>query len=314
MNSVSEGGLALAKEIASAYTGSPGVKVIMVGGSVSRGCADAYSDLEIGILWADAPSGTERKAAIEFVGGELWSFERSPEHEIFGLSGAAIGTDRYQGTAMISTQHLTCTDLETCLVDVQERYDTSLGKQMLLAAVQNAVPLFGAGLLREWKTRAAVYPKELAIKMIQENLWFGPWFCPEAYAGRDDRLVLYQHFIWIEQGMLKVLAGLNRLYYPSPEDKWMDEFAAKMTFAPLNLSRRMKQVFQVDPLEGWQIMKELIDETIALIEIHMPEVDTISMFKEKPEVNTTWAKARWTTHPPYTLMQKIGAASERSAQ
>jgi hypothetical protein len=45
---VSKGGLALAQYIAPVYADNPKVRVVMVGGSVSRGCADQYSDLEKG--------------------------------------------------------------------------------------------------------------------------------------------------------------------------------------------------------------------------------------------------------------------------
>jgi hypothetical protein len=50
---VSKGGLALAQHIAPVYFDNPKVRVVMVGGSVSRGCADQYSDLDIGVFWAE---------------------------------------------------------------------------------------------------------------------------------------------------------------------------------------------------------------------------------------------------------------------
>ena len=49
---VSKGGLALAQHIAPVYGDNPKVRVVMVGGSVARGCADQYSDLEIGVFCA----------------------------------------------------------------------------------------------------------------------------------------------------------------------------------------------------------------------------------------------------------------------
>ncbi len=77
MNAMSMAGFALASAIAPAYVAIPRVQAVMIGGSVSLGHADAYSDLEIGVFWADALSAVERKTAIQRVGGELWSFDRS---------------------------------------------------------------------------------------------------------------------------------------------------------------------------------------------------------------------------------------------
>jgi len=310
VNAISSAGLLIARQISSAYFDNPNVKAILLGGSVARGCADHYSDLELGVFWAEPPSTHERQAAIEHVGGELWTFDREPGNEHYGLSTLALAGKSYTGTAMISTQHMAIGDMERCLSEVIDHYDTSVGKQALISAIQHAIPLYGVDLIQTWQARARAYPNQLAIKVVQENLWFGPWFWPEAYIERDDRLVLHQHFLWVEHGLLKVLAGLNRIYYPSPEHKWMDELIGQMKFAPPDLSRRMKVVFRLDPVSGWQQLKSLIEDTITLVESHLPEVNQISLFKEHPEINTTWARQRWKSNSPYNLMEQIAASQE----
>jgi hypothetical protein len=108
-----------------------------------------------------------------------------------------------------------------------------------------------------------------------------------------------------EQCILRILAALNRLYYISSEHKWVDAFTAMMPFVPPDLSSRMKQVFRMDFLEGWHLLKSLIYETIDLVEEHLPAVNSISLFKEHPEVNTTWARKRWETHSAYTLFSNM---------
>ena len=310
---VSKGGLALAQYIAPVYFDNPKVRVVMVGGSVSRGCADQYSDLDIGVFWAEPPSDEERKLLIQRAGAELLSFEPytadaewgAGEH--WGMSEVVINSQQYTGALMISVNHSTVTAMEKCLTDVVERYDTSLDKQSLIAAVQHGIPLYGREALETWQQKAA-YPDELARRMVRENLWFGPWFNPEAYLARNDLLVLYQHFIWLEQGLLKVLAGLNRIYYPSSEHKWMERLIDEMYIVPPNLASRMKGIFRADPTSGWHQLKELIDETIFLVEAHMPEVDLVSPADAHPQVNIAWAKRRWEPYAAYSLMRGIGVA------
>ena len=56
VSKVSKGGLALAEQIVLAHSDHPSIKAVMVGGSVSRGYADRYSDLEVGVFWSDAPT------------------------------------------------------------------------------------------------------------------------------------------------------------------------------------------------------------------------------------------------------------------
>lgn len=310
VSKVSKGGLALAAQIVSVYNDNPSIKAVMVGGSVSRGYADRYSDLEIGVFWSDAPTEAVRKSAVESLGGKLLTFDESPRNELYALDEVAIRGKTYHGTSMISTQHLTVDEMEKGLVEVLDHYDTSLDNLALMSAVRDGIPLHGDDLLHAWQRRVAAYPVELAIKIIQENLWFGPWFCAESYAGRDDILVLNQHFLWIEQNMLQILAALNRFYYPSPEHKWTNELISGMKLSPPDLASRLKQVFRVEPLEGWHRLKALIYETLDLVELHLPEVNTVSLFESHPEVNVTWARKRWDVHQPYTLMEAIGASTQ----
>jgi hypothetical protein len=314
MTHVSQGGLAIANHIAAAYRDNPNVLAVMVSGSVARGHADSYSDLEIGVFWTHPPSDDERKAAVARTGGEVWSFtsyQTDPEvaaHEQYGLTEVAIDGHQHTGSLMVSANHLTVSSMERCLVDVLEHYDTTLDKQTLIAAVQDARPLYGAALLHAWQARSNAYPERLAIKMIQENLWCGPWYIPQAYAERDDTLVLYQHFLWMQQSILKILAGLNRVYYRSEEHKWLDAMISRFPSAPPDLAQRMKQVFREEPMSGVRHMLELVRETVLLVEQQLPEVNHLPLFAANPEVTTTWALRRWEPSPGYTLMEAVGAA------
>ena len=162
---VSKGVLALAQHIAPVYADNPRVRVVMVGGSVSRGCADQYSDLDIGVFWAEPPSDQERKRVIQRAGAELLSFEPYTAEsewgagEHWGMSEVIINSRRYTGTSMISVSHLTVAGMETCLIDVVRRYDTSLDKQSLIAAIQHGIPLYGQEALETWQQKAT-YPDE----------------------------------------------------------------------------------------------------------------------------------------------------------
>jgi hypothetical protein len=216
-----------------------------------------------------------------------------------------IGGIQYSGTAMLSIHHLKVTAIDQCLTDVMDQLNTSGEKQNLISAIENAIPLYGDELVLSWQSKASHFPEDLVIKIIQENLWFGPWFCPETYILRDDRLVLFQHFIWIEQAMLKILAALNRIYFPSSEYKWVDELIEEMKIVPRNFSSRLKESLQSEPQQAWRQLRQLIDETIALVELSLPEVNLRSLFLGHPEINTAWAKHRWEPETPYSLMENI---------
>ena len=71
MNRASQARYELAQRVAQPYQHLPEVAAIFVGGSTSRGHADAYSDIEIGIIWHTLPSETVRQQACAAAKADL---------------------------------------------------------------------------------------------------------------------------------------------------------------------------------------------------------------------------------------------------
>jgi hypothetical protein len=307
---VSVGGLAVAQKIADAYRDYPNARAFLVGGSVSRRCADQYSDLEIGVFWEGEVPAQERRDAVSRLGGELWTIDRDGRFmEHFGLYALETNEGSFIGSCMVSMNHNTVADMEDTLLAVLERCDTNPDFQELLFAVQHSIPLRGNDLVTQWNARTALFPEELAAKIVQQNLSFGPWFIPQAYAARNDFLILHQHFRTVVQHLVRLLLGLNRLYLPSTEFKWLDQTLAQLTLTPPHLSERLRLVFQTTDLpDGWRKLQALIFETLNLVDAHLPLVNTCSFLPDHPDISTDWARKRWDPLPPYTLMEKIGEA------
>src|SRR4028119_1532035 len=59
LNSHSIWRLELARKIAPHYANHGKVEAVYVFGSVSYGCADEYSDVEIGVIWSEPPTESE---------------------------------------------------------------------------------------------------------------------------------------------------------------------------------------------------------------------------------------------------------------
>jgi hypothetical protein len=327
MEQVVAGGMRLARRIAPVYAANPRVAAVMTGGSVARGLADRYSDLELGIFWADPPPDAERLAAIETLGGALFGprsfrpYATDPEwvvSEHFRLDAVEIDGRRYAGTSNINTQHFTVGAMERCLDDVLERYDLAPEKHELLSAVACGLPLHGAGLINHWQARAAAYPAELARRVVREHLWFGPAYVPECFAGRGnggDVLILYRHVLDTAHCILEITAALNRVYYPSPQDKWMDWIAARCAIAPADLAPRLKTVFRAPPAEGCRLLRALIYDALDLVDRHLPQANESAPDDARRTVSTDWARRRFADPPwdGYTLMCDIGARSTATA-
>ncbi len=308
-NEMSRAGLDLARAVAGAYIDNPNVRAVMVGGSVARGCADEFSDLEIGVFWRTPPSDAERMEAVSRMGGEVWKFEpfrdgRAGEH--VGLSESTVGSEQHRGTAMVSPIHLTVEAAEERIGALVDGLDTASHNYEFAAAINYGVPLYSEALIEEWKERVGAFPTSLAVKLVQENLWLGPWFNWTGYGKRVDHLVVAQHLVWMQQGIVSILAALNREYLPSSEYKWVGWFIDRLSIKPSDCAVRLKATFGKDDLsDAVRGLVELGMETIDLVEDHLPDVNEMSLFEAHPGVDTSWARERWKQESAYTLLTNI---------
>ncbi|MFQ5420350.1 MAG: hypothetical protein ACE5EY_08300 [Anaerolineae bacterium] len=71
MNKETQKRIALARQIAPGYIENPKVAAVVIAGSVSRGWADSYSDIELDVYWQQQPIDTDRLQPIERNNGQL---------------------------------------------------------------------------------------------------------------------------------------------------------------------------------------------------------------------------------------------------
>jgi hypothetical protein len=262
--------LALAQQVAAIYSQNAKVKAIVIAGAVARGWADDYSMLILNIFWREPPSGPERLAALAELGGS------SP-----AANGAGNCPEAYELQGIkIELDHVLLETLEQVLVDTLERYDPAGDKQILLANIQYGLPLYGQALVESWQAKIAHYPPELAEAVIRQNLCFnGAWSNRRALVERDDLLLLYNLYCEIEQQIMTLLFGLNRVYMPHPQGKWLEQLVAELKVTPPALTLRLKQVFRLAPNSGVRLLQEILEETLELVEIHRPEIDVAATRK-----------------------------------
>jgi hypothetical protein len=266
MNEATRLRLALAHKIVPAYAANPKVAVVVLAGSVGRGTADHFSDIEIDVFWTIAPTDDERRALIAACDGEIFHvhpFEEDEWAETFFIEGIKVDTSQF----LVET-------MDGYLAGAVERADTTVEPQLLIAAIQHGLPLHGAALVERWRDRAANYPDALVHASIERYLDFKQRFYTEMFAARDDLLLLYRALVEIEHRIMGVLMGLNRLYIAHPAFKWMDWQIAQMHVTPPDLARRLKQVLRDEPQAAAQQINRLIEEVFGLVEQHLPEFDT----------------------------------------
>ncbi len=281
MNEASLWRLEIARYVAPIIAQNPKVKAIVLAGSVSRGNADSYSDIEINVIWSKPPTEEDRMSPIVPAGGVFWELDPYDPIELTWMDEWGLG-----GVKM-DMRNRTEDGLEQIIRAVTDQADTAEFKQMTVSAFQHGISLHNPKWLKKCQTQIAVYPHDLRLAMIRENLQLEAWcWWVEMLATRGDLPLVYSAFSEVTQKILLLHMGLNGIYHPGM--KWMNRLINEMTITPPNLSTRIQQAFQAAPHLAFAILRDLMIETYDLVDLHMPEVVTTdarsAFLQQRPQI------------------------------
>jgi hypothetical protein len=89
-----------------------------------------------------------------------------------------------------------------------------------------------------------------------------------------------------------VLAGLNRLYYSPFQFKRLRRFTARMAIAPVDLADRCDALLRAETSAAVAQVEGLVQETVFLVQAHMPQVDTSTV-----QQRLGWRQRAWMPPP-----------------
>jgi predicted nucleotidyltransferase len=180
-NADSQWRIDIATKVAPIYTSLPDVLAFVLIGGVARGRGDLYSDIDLTAYWSRPPTEDERRSAqaqyavalnTPVVLGELREYAISdyPRRNAYLYEEAAfIGGDERTGLK-IDVTHETADVMNWIIEQVTERHDTHGAKLEQLYSIQRVIVFKGEPLIRDWQARAGVYPRALAIKLVEMHL------------------------------------------------------------------------------------------------------------------------------------------------
>jgi predicted nucleotidyltransferase len=263
--------LELVKRNIKAYVANPKTKAVMVTGSVVEGECDEYSDCDVCLYYDELPTDAELQLARQQnQGATLIEILGDRREGAFGESFLMNGIE-------FQFAHATIAQWEKEISSIVEAFDVPTPLMKTMAGTLVGIPLYGETLIEAWKAKIADYPGGLAQRMVEHYLKFVPvWGMQEKLARRDTTLWYHQILVESVQNLLGVLSGLNRLYYSTFQFKRMSKFIEQMEVAPENLAERLESLFHHQAPVAVDQLEVLVRETIKLVEIHMPQVDTSS--------------------------------------
>jgi len=152
---------------------------------------------------------------------------------------------------------------------VLERHEPDPGKQLLLAAVLEGVPLHGRELVERWRATAATYPDELVRAVVGAHVQIDHFWRFEMFRERANPLLAARATVEIHERLLHVLLGINRRWYSG--FKLLDAVAERLTIAPADFMDRLRSSY--DPRRSEALLGPLVEETYDLVEQHVPGID-----------------------------------------
>src|SRR5580658_7828800 len=253
---------AIARRAAEVYAANPDVVAVLLAGSVARGLADDFSDIELDIYWRRPPTDDERVAAVEGAGWER-VYAEEDEHEW------ADGY-RIDGVKLDASSFLTST-IDGYLSAALQCADTEPELQVRITALLHGEALHGAPLIAAWRQRCSAFPTSLAVAMVAKGLTLRPLERLEMLAAREDALLLHRDLVDNLQGLLDALFGLNRVFAPHPFHKRLEWEATLIPLQPQGLVRRVRRLLVAPPAEAVDEIAALAEETFDLVTAHLPE-------------------------------------------
>lgn len=263
MNTHVQWRLEFAQTLSATLQQIPGIDMIAVLGSVARGYSDQYSDLELMLLWQEAPSLEQQAALVRLVQADYRHPAFDPGyHSAFRIQGIPVDfwhTTRAQEEAFI---HAVLDDLSLDLV-ANNRVET----------LQSCMPLVGAEHVAAWKARINAYPRDLALRFIQTYL---PHFHLRhlTFAARRENPTAYYHTLSdVQCSLFLVLLALNAAYFPT--FKWMYPAMRHMVYIPPQVGARLHAMFGEPPIQTVDHLRTVLAETLDLVEAVYPHIDTV---------------------------------------
>ena len=239
----------------------PELLAMAVGGSVSRGQADAFSDLELLCFWDVFPDVDTRQKLVDSIKADL----------IFPIDDDQNEDNLILKDIQIDILHNTVDYYDNMIEDAWEFHLADYQTLGFLDTITYAYPLFGDDILNAWKDKTKIYPRELAINVIFDNLVKLHNGNIELYIQRDNPTEYYAQMVAIQRKLFNILSAINKTY--AGGYKWMYPELESMTIAPVNVAVRYKEMFSINKFEAVEDLYALVFETLILVKQQFPEVD-----------------------------------------
>lgn len=260
----------VARRLAEQYAATGNVCSVVLAGSLGRGRADRFSDVELDVYWEAPPTDAQRRAAAYGLGGTvttLWPYdgddsEWSEDVHVQGVDVTVSGFAR--------------AEIDHWIDALPDATGPSIVQQMRLSALHEGKVLYGEALVQRWRGSSS-YPRTLAVATATSFLTprrLNRWRLWRALVHRGDVVMLHRACSDAAEVIFGVLCAVNRIYIEHPMFKWSRHLAGRFGRAPSRFTDRLLDGLDAGTAESAARLHTLLVETIEIVESDLPEVDT----------------------------------------
>lgn len=243
---------------------------VVLTGSVSRGVADAVSDIEMLIVTPEPlelETCFEHARAAGLVELDTWGEQSTPTKRVFGFFGQVplelIWWSRAYAEASI---------------DALFESDAPTSAD----AIVHGIPLRTTGLLEQWQARLDDYPPDLASARIESAALTWGGFAPAGLltiARPGEHVARLERMLDDVARVLRIVYALNRVWPRT--HKRLAERVAPLAVKPARLAERIEHALS-EP-----------DPRLALLALTELQLETVELAPDGPNVNRArlWLRA-----------------------
>jgi len=242
----------------------PGLEVYALTGSTGRGWADDLSDLEVLVSGSSLPTRPQRNEVIAALGAEV-SRQFDPPDGTFAVDNLHIRAFQ------VDVIYETTASIEERVHRVAVEFDTTLRIQSLVSNLPDALAFRGGAKADSWKESLA-YGEDYRERAVCDHLRLLPPSGAVTHIERGDVLRFAQLLRSWHEMVFVVICALNHRYFPGW--KHSSEVLRRCPISPPDLHTRLVAAQTSDPAAALADAVVLIEETLALVDEHLPEIDT----------------------------------------
>lgn len=260
---------ALAQRVAGEYAANSQVEAILLTGSVAQGVTDINSDVDLILSYAELPPPAQMDALQEAArasGGNIYGYDPAEGLACYHFIDG-VKVDFAHGRTAETTARIAA-----FLADPGAADTTS---HVILSGIVHGQALHGAERIADWQRQLADLPASFGESLVQSNLCFPPVaVLRDMGAGRRDYALVYELLMESVKRLANIWCGLNGVIPPG-KLKSLERLQARLPIAPARLADRLRYLWVLPPEEAVDLFYQLVEETLALIEQHLPALDTI---------------------------------------